>query len=39
MLDTLKDIGLVLFALLGIALFIIPDPIGKAVELWRMFRD
>jgi hypothetical protein len=39
MLETLKVIGEVLLGLLGIALFIIPDPIGKAVEVWRLFRD
>ena len=35
MLETLKIIGEVLLGLLGVALFIIPDPIGKVLRLFR----
>jgi hypothetical protein len=34
----LKDVGKVILVILLIAGMVIPDPIGKIVEIWRFFR-
>ncbi len=36
--DTLKVIGYVLGVAILVALWVVPNPIGKIVEIWRFFR-
>jgi hypothetical protein len=36
--DALKGIGYALGVIILLALWLVPDPIGKIVTLWRFFR-
>ena len=37
-LDILKDAGFALAIIFAVALWLVPNPTGKIVELWRFFR-
>jgi hypothetical protein len=37
-LDILKGAGFALAIIFAVALWLVPNPIGKIVELWRFFR-
>jgi len=37
--DFIKLIGLIIAILALVALWVIPDPIGKIVEFWKFWRD
>jgi hypothetical protein len=36
--ETLKGFGYALGVVILVALWLVPDPIGKIVEIWRFFR-
>jgi len=36
--EMLKGVGFALGVVVLVALWVVPDPVGKIVEIWRFFR-
>ena len=38
LLEAIKGVGIAVGMVIGVALWVVPDPLGKALKLWRFWR-